>query len=115
MITDAHKGIGAEIALDAARKNFDIYINYASHHEQAEHTASQVLNHGVRANSVLPDIVKTPNLANSGKQNRFAERSALMPMGRDGNPDEIANAVMWSTDEKNPFTNGPCIPVSGVV
>ena len=38
-----------------------------------------------------------------------------MPMGRGGHPEEIANAVMWLLDDKNTFTNGACIPVSGGV
>ena len=36
LTTGASFGIGAEIALHAVREHFDIYINYASDHEQAK-------------------------------------------------------------------------------
>jgi NAD(P)-dependent dehydrogenase (short-subunit alcohol dehydrogenase family) len=77
--------------------------------------AKEVAKEGIRVNAVLPGIVDTEIHANSGKPNRFAERGALMPMGRGGRPDEVANAVMWLLDEKITFTNGACIPVSGGV
>ena len=77
--------------------------------------AKEVAKEGIRVNAILPGIVDTDIHANSGKPNRFAERGALMPMGRGGHPEEIANAVMWLLDDKNTFTNGACIPVSGGV
>jgi NAD(P)-dependent dehydrogenase (short-subunit alcohol dehydrogenase family) len=64
-------------------------------------------------NTILPGIVDTETHASSGRPSRFAERNTSMPMGRDGNPDKITNAVMWLLDEKNTFTNGACIPVPG--
>jgi NAD(P)-dependent dehydrogenase (short-subunit alcohol dehydrogenase family) len=77
--------------------------------------AKEVAKEGIRVNAILPGIVDTDIHANSGKPNRFTERGALMPMGRGGHPEEIANAVMWLLDDKNTFTNGACIPVSGGV
>ena len=77
--------------------------------------AKEVAKEGIRVNAILPGIVDTDIHANSGKPNRFAERGDLMPMGRGGHPEEIANAVMWLLDDKNTFTNGACIPVSGGV
>ena len=83
--------------------------------ETAKEAAKEVAKEGIRVNAILPGIVDTDIHANSGKPNRFTERGALMPMGRGGHPEEIANAVMWLLDDKNTFTNGACIPVSGGV
>ena len=75
--------------------------------------AKEIAKEGIRVNAILPGIVDTEIHANSGKSNRFAQRGDLMPMRRGGNSDEVVNAVMWLLDEKNTFTNGACIPVSG--
>jgi NAD(P)-dependent dehydrogenase (short-subunit alcohol dehydrogenase family) len=109
MITGASRGIGTEKPLHAARKRFETCINYTRDLEQAELFASQ----GILANTILPGIVDVETHANGGQPNWFAERGALIPMGRGGNPDEVANAVMSLLDENNTFTNGACIPVSG--
>jgi NAD(P)-dependent dehydrogenase (short-subunit alcohol dehydrogenase family) len=95
------------------------YVNYAASkgavNAMTIGLAKEVAKEGIRVNAVLPGIVDTEIHANSGKPNRFAERGTLIPMGRGGRPDEVANAVMWLLDEKITFTNGACIPVSGGV
>ena len=111
LITDASRGIGAEIAHGYGR---EVIINITSiathlgspskyvHYAASKGTvnsmtiglAKEVAKEGIRVNAILPEIVDTEIHANNGKRNRFAERYALMPMGRSGNPDEVANAVM---------------------
>ena len=95
------------------------YIHYAASKGAVDSMtiglAKEVAKEGIRVNAILPGIIDTEIHANSGKPDRFEERGAMMPMGRGGHPEEIANAVMWLLDENNTFTNGACIPVSGGV
>ena len=56
IITGASRGIGAEIAVQAAQAGFDICINYASNSERAEDVAEQVRAHGVRAMTFKADM-----------------------------------------------------------
>ncbi|NQV98059.1 MAG: SDR family oxidoreductase [Rhodospirillales bacterium] len=77
--------------------------------------AKEVAKENIRVNAIMPGIVDTEIHANSGRPNRIAERAHLLPMGRGGQPEEIANAVMWLLDDNNTFTSGACIPVAGAV
>ncbi len=77
--------------------------------------AKEVAKENIRVNAILPGIVDTEIHAGGGRPNRFEERGQTLPMGRGGQPEEIANAVMWLLDENNTFTNGACIPVAGGV
>jgi NAD(P)-dependent dehydrogenase (short-subunit alcohol dehydrogenase family) len=45
----------------------------------------EVAKKGIWANVILPGIFDTKTHANRGEPNLFAERSPLMPVGRDGN------------------------------
>ena len=58
LITGASRGIGAEIALQAARADFDICINYANNQKQAEAVANQIRNAGARAMIYQADMAK---------------------------------------------------------
>ena len=58
LITGASRGIGAEIALQAAGAGFDICINYANNQEQAEAVASQIRSAGVQAMIYQADMAK---------------------------------------------------------
>ena len=58
LITGASRGIGAEIALQAASAGFDICINYANNQEQAEAVASQIRSAGVQAMIYQADMAK---------------------------------------------------------
>ena len=42
IITGASRGIGAEIAIQAAKAGFDICVNYASNQDRAEQVADQI-------------------------------------------------------------------------
>jgi NAD(P)-dependent dehydrogenase (short-subunit alcohol dehydrogenase family) len=75
--------------------------------------ALEVAGSGVRVNAVAPGPPET------GMLNRFAgnpERKAglvsTVPLGRVGQPDEIANAILFLCSEAS-FTTGQVLPVDG--
>jgi NAD(P)-dependent dehydrogenase (short-subunit alcohol dehydrogenase family) len=76
--------------------------------------ALEVAGSGVRVNAVAPGPTET------GMLNRFtgsAERKAglisTVPLGRVGEPDEIANAIVFLTSDKSSFTTGQVLFVDG--
>ena len=77
--------------------------------------AKEVAAENIRVNAINPGIVDTEIHAEGGRPNRIVEKSPLLPMGRGGQPKEIANAVLWLLDDNNTFTSGACIPVAGAV
>jgi NAD(P)-dependent dehydrogenase (short-subunit alcohol dehydrogenase family) len=68
----------------------------------------------VRVNAVGPGPVETPLLAKGtgGDPHSYA---AFVPMGRIGQPDEIADAVVWLLSDEARFVTGHTLPVDGGV
>jgi len=70
---------------------------------------------GIRVNSVCPGYIHTPLVqptfeANEGMEERVASRH---PMGRLGEPEEIAQAVVWLSSDAAGFVTGHNLPVDG--
>jgi NAD(P)-dependent dehydrogenase (short-subunit alcohol dehydrogenase family) len=67
---------------------------------------------GIRVNAVAPGRVHTEMLAIAagGDPQRFA---SIIPMGRLGSPDEVADAVLWLASKKATFVTGQVIAIDG--
>jgi NAD(P)-dependent dehydrogenase (short-subunit alcohol dehydrogenase family) len=76
--------------------------------------ATEVGREGVRVNAVSPGMIATdmtnPSLAAPGVLDRI---SAVIPMGRVGAPDEIAEAVAWLMSPASSYVTGSVLTVSG--
>jgi NAD(P)-dependent dehydrogenase (short-subunit alcohol dehydrogenase family) len=68
---------------------------------------------GIRVNAVRPGLIHTDMHASGGQPDRIAQLSDSVPMGRGGDPDEIAEAVVWLLSDKASYTTGALIDVSG--
>ena len=68
----------------------------------------------VRVNAVGPGPVETPLLTKGtgGDPHSYA---AFVPMGRIGQPDEIADAVVWLLSDEARYVTGHTLPVDGGV
>ena len=69
---------------------------------------------GVRINAVAPGPTETAMLNRfTGSAERKAGLVAGVPLQRVGEPDEIANAVVFLASDKSSFTTGQVLPVDG--
>lgn len=66
----------------------------------------------IRVNAVAPGPIKTPLLekGTSGDPDSYA---GFVPMGRIGQPEEVANAVVWLCSDAASFVTGHTLPVDG--
>lgn len=76
--------------------------------------AASYASRGIRVNAVAPGLTRTP-LAEKITSNPASEKasSAMHPMGRLGEPDEVAAAIAWLLDPANSWITGQVIGVDG--
>ena len=70
---------------------------------------------GIRINAVCPGIIATPMMDRLIKNDKEAEKQfvGLEPVGRFGQPQEIANAVIWLCSDQASFVTGHAMAVDG--
>jgi NAD(P)-dependent dehydrogenase (short-subunit alcohol dehydrogenase family) len=70
---------------------------------------------GIRVNVVCPGVIQTPMIDRlTGKKKETIEQYIdLEPVGRFGEPEEIANAVVWLCLDEASFVTGLAMPVDG--
>ncbi len=69
----------------------------------------------VRINAVCPGVIQTPMIDRyvNGDERRRRELAEREPMGRLGNPSEVAEAVHWLASDRASFVTGVALPVDG--
>jgi NAD(P)-dependent dehydrogenase (short-subunit alcohol dehydrogenase family) len=75
--------------------------------------AKEVAREGIRVNAVRPGIIATDIHASGGQPDRVARMRDLIPMGREGTAEEVANAVVWLASAKASYITGALLNVSG--
>lgn len=75
--------------------------------------AKEVAAEGIRVNAVRPGVIRTDIHASGGEPGRVARVSASVPMGRGGEAEEVAEAILWLACDKASYTNGALLDVSG--
>ena len=72
---------------------------------------------GIRVNDVCPGMIHTPMvdkmIAEGQGEELDAMLKALVPMGRMGRPEEIADAVLWLCSDAASYVTGQSISVDG--
>ena len=68
---------------------------------------------GVRVNSVRPGMIETEIHATTGDPDRARKLGAATPLGRPGQPDEIAAAIVWLLSDSASYVTGSVLDVSG--
>jgi len=71
-----------------------------------------VAGRGVLVNSVAPAVIDTPMLGDM-TQDHVDYMVARIPLGRIGNPDEVAHLVAFLASEEMAFATGACFDLSG--
>ncbi|MEQ0559341.1 SDR family oxidoreductase [Amycolatopsis sp. NEAU-NG30] len=75
--------------------------------------AQEVASDGIRVNAVAPGMVHTGLHEAAGMPDRLEKYARQIPMGRAGQPAEIAEAVLWLLSPSASFTAGAVLEVGG--
>jgi len=76
--------------------------------------ANEVASQGIRVNAVRPGLIDTAIHEASGGVQHMRERAkTAVPLGREGTPAEVAEAVLWLASDAASYVHGTIIDVAG--
>jgi NAD(P)-dependent dehydrogenase (short-subunit alcohol dehydrogenase family) len=75
--------------------------------------AIEVAAEGIRVNAVSPGLIATDIHATSSIPDRLAKLAPGVPLGRAGDPEEVAEAVVWLLSPAASYVTGSVIEIGG--
>ena len=68
---------------------------------------------GIRVNAVCPGVIKTPMIDRFTGKDKVVEKQfeEMEPIGRMGQPEEVAEAVLWLCSDAASFVTGHAMAV----
>jgi NAD(P)-dependent dehydrogenase (short-subunit alcohol dehydrogenase family) len=93
------------------------YVHYASSKGAVEvmtrGLATEVAGAGIRVNAVRPGLTDTTMFMINGDTDRIQRVAPQIPMKRAGQPEEIAEAVIWLLSDAASYVTGAIVDVGG--
>lgn len=115
---NGHGGAVINISSGAARLGSpNEYVDYAASKGALESFtigfAKEVARDGIRVNCIRPGHIYTDMHASGGEPGRVDRVKDSIPMGRGGQPVEVARAIMWLASDEASFITGTFLDVTG--
>lgn len=93
------------------------YVDYAASKGAVDAAtlglAKELGDAGVRVNAVRPGVIHTDIHASGGEPDRIARIAPNIPQKRGGEPEEVANLVLWLASDEASYVNGALIDIGG--
>lgn len=89
--------------------------NKAAIQAMTETAAVEYARHNVRVNAIAPGILQPPTKLAQGieEYTGSSSNSSVVPMGRSGQFQEIADTVVWLCSDRASFVTGHILPIDG--
>jgi 3-oxoacyl-[acyl-carrier protein] reductase len=85
----------------------------AAVHALTKSLGKELAKTGIRVNAVAPAIIATKNLFHDMPEEMRTLWVSRVPMGRPGEPDEVAAMITWLASEECSFSTGAIFDISG--
>jgi len=74
--------------------------------------AKEGARHGIRVNAVMPGLIRSA-MTEAMPQEAWDSKMAEIPLGRAGEPDEVANAALFLASDLSSYSTGIVVEVNG--
>lgn len=68
---------------------------------------------GIRVNAVNPGLIDTEIHAKAGMPDRAERFRPMIPMGRAGSAEEVADVILWLLSDQSSYVTGALVPIGG--
>jgi NAD(P)-dependent dehydrogenase (short-subunit alcohol dehydrogenase family) len=75
--------------------------------------AAEVADEGIRVTAVRPGLIFTDIHASGGQPDRVEQLQSTVPLGRGGQPEEVAEAILWLASDQASYVTGTVLDVAG--
>lgn len=75
--------------------------------------AREVIGEGIRVNAVSPGLIDTDIHETAGQPDRAQRLKSVIPIGRFGQPDEVAQTVLYLMSDESSYVVGANVSISG--
>ncbi|MBD9500139.1 SDR family oxidoreductase [Pseudomonas sp. BGr12] len=93
------------------------YIDYAAAKGAVDSLtiglAKEVAAEGIRVNAVRPGLIRTDIHASGGEPGRVERLQSAIPLGRGGDAEEVARAILFLASDESSYSTGGFVDVSG--
>lgn len=93
------------------------YVDYASSKGAVDTftkgLAKEVAADGIRVNAVRPGVIYTDIHASGGEAGRVDRIAPTVPMKRGGQPEEVADTILWLLSDEASYVTGVLVDVTG--
>lgn len=93
------------------------YVDYAASKGAVDFLTTglslEVAAQGIRVNGVRPGLIYTDMHASGGEPGRVDRVKSMLPMQRGGQPEEVAQAIVWLLSDKASYVTGSFLELAG--
>lgn len=109
--------VSSSAAVTASGRSLAYEASKAAQLALMRHIAVRYADRGIRANAVVLGLIDSTMVRRmfGGTPEKQAQRAAIVPMGREGHPEEVGRLVAFLASDDAEYVNGAAIPIDGGV